>query len=68
MRHLTSFFIVLIGFASFAQQPQATAASRLAAQNALFNEYWETNLKLNPTLATQVGDYRYISTRSTNRS
>jgi len=25
----------------------------------LFTEYWETNLKMNPTLATQVGDYRY---------
>src|SRR3954470_9064561 len=59
MRHLTSFFIVLIAVASFAQQPQKSSQSRLAAQNALFTEYWETNLKLNPTLATQVGDYRY---------
>ena len=43
-----------------AAQPQTpTVAARLAAQNALFNEYWETQLKLNPTLATAVGDYRY---------
>ena len=32
---------------------------RLAAQNALFEESWQTNLKLSPTLATAVGDYRY---------
>ncbi|MBV8518352.1 MAG: DUF885 domain-containing protein [Acidobacteria bacterium] len=40
-------------------QPAKTAAARRAAQNALFNEFWETNLKLSPTLATNVGDYRY---------
>jgi uncharacterized protein (DUF885 family) len=34
-------------------------ASRLAAQNALFDESWQTTLKLSPTLATAVGDYRY---------
>src|SRR5437763_6397364 len=32
---------------------------RLVKQNALFAESWETNLKLNPTQATGVGDYRY---------
>ncbi|HJT17098.1 MAG TPA: DUF885 domain-containing protein [Thermoanaerobaculia bacterium] len=47
---------LLFALTSFAQTP---AASRLAAQNALFTEYWETQLKLNPTLATAVGDYRY---------
>ena len=40
-------------------QEKATVESRLATQNALFSEFWETNLKLNPTLATAVGDYRY---------
>ena len=39
-----------------AQQP---VAARLAAQNALFEESWQTSLKLSPTLATSVGDYRY---------
>jgi uncharacterized protein (DUF885 family) len=34
-------------------------ASRLAAQNALFDESWQANLKINPILATAVGDYRY---------
>ncbi len=42
---------------AFAQAP--SVASRLAAQNALFAESWQTNLKLAPTLATAVGDYRY---------
>ena len=34
-------------------------ASRVAAQNALFDEAWQTNLKMNPVQATAVGDYRY---------
>ena len=34
-------------------------ATRLAAQNALFDESWQATLKMNPTLATGVGDYRY---------
>src|ERR1041384_5105590 len=59
MRPLISFFAAfLTALAVSAQQP-ASVDSRLAAPNALFAEYWETNLKLNPTLATQVGDYRY---------
>src|ERR1700678_4687953 len=33
--------------------------SRLAAQNALFDDSWQATLKMNPTLATAVGDYRY---------
>lgn len=59
MRSLSSFAVAfLVAFAAVAQQ-QPSVESRLAAQNALFTEYWETTLKLNPTLATQVGDYRY---------
>ena len=42
-----------------AAAPPPSTESRLAKQNALFAEYWETNLKLNPVLATIVGDYRY---------
>jgi uncharacterized protein (DUF885 family) len=34
-------------------------ATRLAAQNALFDDSWQATLKMNPTLATAVGDYRY---------
>ncbi len=40
-------------------QSMGSVATRLAAQNALFDESWQTNLKLSPTLATGVGDYRY---------
>lgn len=40
-------------------QAARSVETRLAAQKALFAESWETNLKLSPTLATAVGDYRY---------
>jgi uncharacterized protein (DUF885 family) len=42
----------------FGQAP-TSVASRIAAQNALFDDVWQKNLKMNPTLATAVGDYRY---------
>jgi uncharacterized protein (DUF885 family) len=57
MRKLVVLFI-LAALPALAQQ-KSTVETRLAAQNALFNEFWETTLKLNPTLATAVGDYRY---------
>ena len=51
---------VLLTTSLFAQQPRPTdAATRLATQNALFEESWQTTLRLSPTLATAVGDYRY---------
>jgi uncharacterized protein (DUF885 family) len=37
----------------------AAVEQRLAAQNALFNEWYETELKLSPERATAYGDYRY---------
>jgi uncharacterized protein (DUF885 family) len=43
---------------AFAQAP-ASVASRLSAQNALFDDSWQAALKMNPILATAVGDYRY---------
>jgi len=52
---LAVFFVCVLPLAA-AEKP---LEARLAAQNALFTEYWETTLKLNPTLATSVGDYRY---------
>lgn len=46
--------------AMYAQaKPAQSVQERLAAQNALFEENWQTNLRLSPTLATSVGDYRY---------
>ena len=40
-----------------AQTPQAE--TRIAAQNALFEEIYQATLKNNPEFATAVGDYRY---------
>jgi uncharacterized protein (DUF885 family) len=40
-------------------QATTSVASRVAAQNALFDEAWQDSLKTNPTRATSVGDYRY---------
>jgi uncharacterized protein (DUF885 family) len=52
--------LVLATLSASAQpKPAETTEGRLAAQTALFSEYWETTLKLNPTQATAVGDYRY---------
>ncbi len=36
-----------------------SADARLKQQKAIFAEFWESTLKLNPTLATSVGDDRY---------
>ncbi|MEO8035385.1 MAG: DUF885 domain-containing protein, partial [Acidobacteriota bacterium] len=64
MRTFASFavataLIVFTTSASAADKPKNSTEARLAKQNALFTEYWETNLKLSPTLATAAGDYRY---------
>jgi uncharacterized protein (DUF885 family) len=57
---LSASALVLIAASQFATaQASATVESRLAAQNALFDDAWQTSLKMNPTLATAVGDYRY---------
>lgn len=37
-------------------------AARLAAQNALFKEQYEDDLKASPQTATARGDYRYNAT------
>ncbi len=48
-------------FAALAQSPAAApdVTSRIAAQNALFEEFWQNGLRENPERATAVGDYRY---------
>ncbi len=60
---LASAFLVALVFgtvsASAQPKPAGSVESRLAAQNALFDESWQTDLKLSPTRATAVGDYRY---------
>ena len=55
MRHL-AFFLALV-FPAFGQV--ASVADRVAQQNALFEEFYQTGLKENPERATSYGDYRY---------
>jgi uncharacterized protein (DUF885 family) len=54
----SALFLAALAPFAFAQTP-ASVASRLTAQNALFDDSWQATLKMNPTLATSVGDYRY---------
>jgi uncharacterized protein (DUF885 family) len=42
-----------------AQKPADSAASRAAAQNAIFEEQYESDLRNFPERATAFGDYRY---------
>ncbi len=51
-------FLLLIATAAFAQGPKPVA-ERLAAQNALFDEQYESDLRNFPERATAFGDYRY---------
>jgi len=55
---LASIFTLLTATA-FAQT--ASVASRLAPQNELFEQQYQSDLKLGPEQATQRGDYRYNS-------
>jgi uncharacterized protein (DUF885 family) len=48
----------LLASLSFAAAPDSVA-SRLAAQNALFEEQYQADLKASPQTATAYGDYRY---------
>jgi len=41
------------------QAAPATVQARVAAQNALFEEFYQTDLETHPELATSYGDYRY---------
>ena len=52
--------LCLFAFAGlmFAQNPK-TVVDRVAAQNALFEEQYESDLKNFPERATAFGDYRY---------
>jgi uncharacterized protein (DUF885 family) len=56
--HHSLFFAVAIAGCVFAQNPKPVA-DRLAAQNALFEEQYESDLRNFPERATSYGDYRY---------
>ena len=54
-------FLILLAISAcpcLAQNPQPVA-DRLAAQNSLFDEYYESELRNFPERATAFGDYRY---------
>src|SRR3954464_14985893 len=57
MRHIILGFILASTLPAFGQT--APVADRLAKQNALFDEFYETGLKNAPERATSFGDYRY---------
>jgi uncharacterized protein (DUF885 family) len=59
MRKLLALALFATVSISAQSKPAGSAERRLAAQNTLFEEFWQMNLKLNPTQATAVGDYRY---------
>ena len=50
---------VLLLLVTVSAQDARPVAMSLAAQNALFDEYYETELRNRPEMATAFGDYRY---------
>ena len=58
MRNLACFLLAVTA-CSYAYAQDASVADRVAKQNALFEEFYETGLKNAPERATAVGDYRY---------
>jgi len=57
-RSLSVLFLIAIAGSVFAQSSKPVA-DRLAAQNALFDEQYESDLRNFPERATAFGDYRY---------
>jgi len=55
---LCSLLLVVVASSVLAQTPKPVA-ERLAAQNALFDEQYESDLRNFPERATAFGDYRY---------
>jgi uncharacterized protein (DUF885 family) len=55
----SSFLLACVLLSPVAAFSQPSVASRLAAQNALFEEQYQSDLKFSPEQATQLGDYRY---------
>src|SRR5579863_7953500 len=56
--YLSLFFLIFVA-ASISSQNPKPVADRLAAQNALFDEQYESDLRNFPERATSYGDYRY---------
>lgn len=51
--------LLLLFSAPLSANSTASVKERVAQQNALFDEYYETELKTHPEMATAFGDYRY---------
>jgi uncharacterized protein (DUF885 family) len=56
--HKSLIFLLVAAVSVFAQNPKPVA-ERLAAQSALFDEQYESDLRNSPERATAYGDYRY---------
>jgi uncharacterized protein (DUF885 family) len=50
---------LLVGLLRLPASPPSSVESRIAVQNALFEEQYQSDLKARPQLATFYGDYRY---------
>jgi uncharacterized protein (DUF885 family) len=59
MRTRTILCALLCATALFTAQAQQPVATRTAAQNVLFEEQYQSDLKRSPQSATSYGDYRY---------
>jgi uncharacterized protein (DUF885 family) len=59
MRFTTTLFFAAVLASSLFAQDLKPVADRLAAQNALFEEQYESDLRNFPERATAFGDYRY---------
>src|SRR5256885_2432881 len=57
--HILLFLLAVIASVVAQDQGQKPVAERLAAQNALFDEQYESDLREVPERATSLGDYRY---------
>ena len=59
MRNYLSLLFLLAVAVSVSGQDAKLAADRVAAQNAIFDDYYESELRNFPERATAFGDYRY---------
>jgi uncharacterized protein (DUF885 family) len=59
MRLHFSLLALIVAIAASAVAQTKPVSERLAAQNALFDDYYETDLRNYPERATAFGDYRY---------
>jgi len=58
--HKTALIGLLVACSfTVAAKDSDSIAARIAAQNALFEEQYQTDLKAHPERATSIGDYRY---------